>query len=105
MRALNRGLVQAVADPDAGVEALAAAEPALHRPSNRQRLLGTMQLEMGGVEGARLGLGDLDDARLARSVARIAAAKALPRAPAPGELFSRAFLPPLAERVRSLARA
>jgi hypothetical protein len=34
----------------------------------------------------------------------IAAAKDYPRRPAPGEIFDRRFLPPLAARVRSLAR-
>ena len=105
LHALNRGLVDTVADPAAAIDALAAADPALHRASNHQRLLGTLALEMAGAEGARLGLGDLDDARLARSVALIAQAQALPVVPAVAELFSRAFLPPLDQRVRHLARA
>ena len=103
LRALNRGLVDTVADPAAAIDALAAASPELHRPSNHQRLLGTLRLEMAGAEGAHLGLGELDDARLARSVALIAAAKALPAPPAVGDVFCRDFLPPLAQRVRSLA--
>lgn len=104
LRALNRGLVDTVADPVAAIDALALADPGLHRSSNHQRLLGTLALEMAGSEGARLGLGDLDDARLARSVALIAAQKQLPQPPSVGQLFDRRFLPPLAERVRSLAR-
>lgn len=103
LRALNRGLVETVADPAAAIDALAATEPGLHRQSNLQRLLGTLRLEMAHAEGARLGIGDLDDARLARGIALIAAQKRLPRVPAQGELFSRALLPPLLERVRSLA--
>lgn len=104
LQALNRGLVDTVADPAAAIDALAAAAPGLHRASNHQRLLGTLALEMAGADGARLGLGELDDARLARSVALIARTKGLPVVPAVGELFSRAFLPPLGQRVRSLAR-
>lgn len=103
LRALNRGLADTVADPEAAIAALAAAEPALHRESNLQRLLGTLRLEMAHPEGARLGLGELDEARLARGIALIAGVKQLPRVPAPAELFSRAFLPPPEARVRSLA--
>lgn len=103
LRALNRGLVDTVADPAAAIDALAAAEPALHRDSNLQRLLGTLRLEMAHPEGARLGIGELDEARLARGIALIAAVKELPRSPAPAELFSRNFLPPAEARVKTLA--
>ena len=102
LHALNRGLVDTVADPAAAIDALAAAAPDLHRASNHQRLLGTLGLEMAGAEGARLGLGELDDTRLARSAALIAQCKRLPHVPAPAELFCRDFLPPLSQRVRTL---
>ena len=102
LHALNRGLVDTVADPAAAIDALAAAAPDLHRASNHQRLLGTLALEMAGAEGARLGLGELDDTRLARSAALIARCKRLPHVPAPAELFCRDLLPPLGQRVRTL---
>lgn len=105
LRAFNRGLRATVEDPDAAIDALVKRNPAMNREANRRRLLGTLELEMGRAEGARLGIGDLDDARLDAGIGLIAETKGLPQRPAAADLFSRAFLPPLAERVRSLARA
>lgn len=105
LRALNRGLRDTVADPDAAIDALAQRNPAMNRDSNRRRLLGTLQLEMGRAEGAVLGIGDLDDARFDRGIELIVQTKQLPHRPAVGDLFSRAFLPSLDERVRNLVRA
>lgn len=110
LRALNRGLVDTVADPEAAINALAAyahkipGKPAMNMASNLRRLQGTLELEMGRAEGAVLGIGDLDDARFAAGIELIVETKKYPHRPAPADLFSRAFLPPLADRVRSLAR-
>jgi NitT/TauT family transport system substrate-binding protein len=49
-------------------------------------------------EVTRLGLGDLDDTRLQAAIKTVADAYALPRTPALDEVFSRAFLPPKADR-------
>jgi NitT/TauT family transport system substrate-binding protein len=104
VRAVNRGLVDAAADIDAGIEAVARRDPNIDRAANRARLAGTLGLEMSHPEGAVLGIGDLDDARLARSIELIVSAKGHPRRPATGEVFTREFLPPVTERLRSLAR-
>lgn len=104
VRAINRGIADTIADIDAGIDAVARRNPAIDRAANRARLAGTLALEMSHPEGARLGIGDLDDARLARAIALIVAAKRHPRTPAPDELFNRRFLPPLEKRVRTLAR-
>ncbi len=55
-------------------------------------------------EAARLGAGDLDDARLARAIAQVREAFELARAPEPREVFSRAFLPPREQRQIPAAR-
>lgn len=102
--AINRGLKVAIADPDAAVDAVARRNPAIDRKANRQRLLGTLALEMAHPDGGRHGIGDADDARLAEVARLVAGGKGLPRIPAPAEVFDRSFLPPLAERVTSLAR-
>ncbi len=104
LRALNRGLVDTVTDPQAAINALAKRNPAMNIASNLRRLLGTLELEMGRAEGAVLGIGDLDDARLAAGIDLIVDTKKYPNRPKPADLFSRAFLPPLADRVRNLAR-
>ena len=104
VRAINRGVRDTIADIDAAIDAVARRDPALDRAANRARLAGTLSLEMSHPEGAQLGIGDLDDARLERAIALIVAAKRHPRHPRAGELFSRHFLPPLSERARNLAR-
>jgi NitT/TauT family transport system substrate-binding protein len=105
LRALNRGLVDTVANPEAAVDALVKRKPAMNRASNLRRLLGTLELEMGRAEGAVLGIGDLDDARFASGIDLIVDTKRFAQRPKPSDLFSRAFLPPLSERVRNLSRA
>lgn len=104
LRAFNRGLVDTIADPDAAIDALIKRNPAMNRASNYRRLMGTLQLEMGRAEGGVLGIGDLDDARFARGIDLLVSTKNLPYHPTVQELFSRDFLPPINERVRSLVR-
>ncbi len=104
LRALNRGLVDTIADPAAAIDALAKRNPAINRESNLRRLLGTLQLEMSRAEGGVLGIGDLDDARFARGIDLLVSTKNLPRHPKASDLFSREFLPPLTDRVRNLVR-
>ena len=105
LRALNRGLVDTVADPQAAVDALARHAPRLTLEANLQRLTGTLQLEMAHPEGARLGIGELDTGRFERGIELIAGVKRLPHRPRAADLFDNRFLPPMAERLRSLARA
>jgi NitT/TauT family transport system substrate-binding protein len=110
LRALNRGLVDTVANPQAAINALAtyankvSGKPAMNIASNLRRLQGTLELEMGRAEGAVLGIGDLDDARFAGGIDLIVATKKYLHRPKPADLFSRAFLPPLSDRVRNLVR-
>ena len=104
-RAINRGVRDTIADIDAAIDAVARRDPAIDRGANRARLAGTLALEMSHPEGAHLGIGDLDLARLDRAIAVIVEAKRHPRRPRAAELFTRTFLPPLSERVRTLARA
>jgi NitT/TauT family transport system substrate-binding protein len=104
LRALNRGLQDTVADPEAAIDALIKRDPASPRGSNLRRLQGTLALEMGRAEGALLGIGELDDARLQRSIDLIVSTKGFGHTPTAHDVFSRNFLPPLHERVRSLAR-
>lgn len=103
VRAINRGLADTVRNPDDAIDTLVKRE-GVDRAINRTRLLGTLQGEMTHHEGARIGIGDMDDARLERLIKLIVQTKKLPRTPAVREIFDRSFLPPDAERIRSLAR-
>ena len=104
VRAVNRGLADTVADLDAAIDSVAASNPALRKDVDKPRLVGTLAIEMSHAEGARLGIGDVDDARLARGIALIATSRGLPRVPSANEIFTRVCLPPKSERITTLAR-
>lgn len=104
VHALNRGVADTVADPDAGIAALLRAAPSINAGIQHRRLLGTLAAEMADPEGARIGIGDVDDQRLARGLALLARTCGWPRTPQVQEVFSHAFLPPMDQRVTSLAR-
>ncbi len=102
LRAINKGLKDMIADYDAAVDAVARREPLINKPVEKERLIATLKDEMSHPEGKRLGLGDIDDGRFGKSIDIVAEAEGLPRKPAIDEIFSRAFLPPLADRVTTL---
>jgi NitT/TauT family transport system substrate-binding protein len=104
VQATNDGLADTVREPEAAIDALMRHAPGSDRAVNLRRLKGTLEIEMAHPEGARIGIGDMDDARLERLIAQIVKVKRLPRTPDVREVFDRSFLPPLAQRVRSLAR-
>ena len=59
-------------------------------------------LAAAGPEIAKLGLGNVDDARLKRSIDILVEANGLTRTPKEEEIFTRAFLPPAAELPKTL---
>lgn len=98
VRAIHKGLRDAIANPDAAIEALAKREPLINKDLEKRRLLYALKNVVFTPEVAAAGLGDVNDERLKRSVAQLAGVFDLPRQPAPSEVFDRRFLPPLAER-------
>lgn len=105
VRAFNRALADAIANPDLAIETLSKRKVTIAPEVNRTRLVGTFAAEMAHPEGARIGIGDMDDGRLGRLIDLVVEAKKLPRKPSVREVFDRSFLPPDAERIRTLARA
>jgi len=77
-------------------------EPLLKREVEKEKLLFTLRSDMSHPEIARLGLGDVDEARLRKAIGIVVEANQLPRSPAPAEVFDRGFLPPRAERPAKL---
>jgi NitT/TauT family transport system substrate-binding protein len=98
VRAVNKAVRDTVADPDAAIAALMKREPLLNAALEKRRLLYTLRTVMLTPEVAAAGLGDVNDARMARAVGQVKEAFELANAPAAGEVFDRRFLPPLAER-------
>lgn len=98
VRAIHRAVLDTIADPDAAIAALAKREPLLDVALEKRRLLYTLRTVMLTPSVAQAGIGDVDDARMGRAIAQLRTAFELPRAPAPGEVFDRRFLPPAAAR-------
>jgi NitT/TauT family transport system substrate-binding protein len=98
VRAVNKAVRDTVADPDAAIAALMKREPLLNQALEKRRLLYTLRTVMLTPEAATGGMGDVNDARMARAIGQVKEAFELANAPAAGEVFDRRFLPPLAER-------
>lgn len=103
VRAANRGLAATVNDPDAAIAELVRRDPTQRAEVERNRLQRTLYGDMGGAEGRRIGIGDIDTKRFTLAIRMMHDACRLPRTPAWTEVFSRDFLPPLLERVTTLA--
>ena len=98
VRAINRALKECVASPDAAIAVLTKVEPLINADIEKRRLTYVYDTLMATPEAGRLGIGDVDDARLGRAIAVIAESYELAKPPAPSRVFDRAFLPPAAER-------
>ncbi len=100
--AINHGLEDTLKDPDAAVAAVAKREPLIKAAVERERLDATLKDEMNHPEIAKIGLGNVDPARLKRSIDILVEADGLPRTPAVGEIFTPAFLPPTSDLPKKL---
>jgi len=102
VRAINKGVLDTLKDPDAAVAAVAKREPLIKVPVERERLDATLKEEMNHPEIAKIGLGNVDMARLKRSIGILVDANALPRTPTTAEVFTADFLPPVADLPKKL---
>ena len=99
VRAINKAMHEAIANPDAAIDLLAKKEALIKKDIEKQRLLYVTKTLIATSEAAELGVGDTKDARMTELIGVIAASFELPRKPAAADVFSRAFLPPKAERM------
>ena len=97
VRAINKGVIDTIKDPDAAVASVAKREALIKIPVERERLDATLREEMNHPEIAKIGLGNVDIARLKKSIGILVEAYALPRTPAVEEIFTPAFVPPIEE--------
>ena len=102
VRAINKGILDSIEDPEAGIYASARKDPTMNKVAELKRLEVTFRHEMSHPEGKKIGIGDVDDQRLTRAIQLMSTSKSLPRTPGIEEIFTRAFLPPVAERVTEL---
>ena len=100
--AINHGLEDALKDPDAAVAAVAKREPLINVKVERERLDATLKDEMNSPEIAKIGLGNVDTARLKRSIDILVNAEGLPRTPTIDEVWTSAFQPPVDDLPKKL---
>jgi NitT/TauT family transport system substrate-binding protein len=98
VRAINRAMKEVAADQAAGVDLVLAQEPLLNAETEARRLDFALSQHVLTDEVGEIGLGDIDDARMADAVAILVETYDLPRAPEAGEIFDRSFLPSLEDR-------
>jgi len=103
VRAVNRGLADAIANPDAAIDALVKREPLINRELEKRRLIYALRTVVLTPEAAESGVGDMTDARLKRSISQLSKAFELKREPDPAEIFDRRYLPPVDQRRFKLA--
>jgi NitT/TauT family transport system substrate-binding protein len=104
VRAINRALIEVAASPDAGISVLQNVEALLKPEIEKPRLLYFLEKQIITPETKALGIGDIDDKRMANAIATVADAYQLARKPAVEEVFDRSFLPPKAERELKMQR-
>jgi NitT/TauT family transport system substrate-binding protein len=98
VRAINRAFHEVRANPEPGMDAVMKREPLLKREVEKERLLQTIQYEVLSSEMKKIGIGDVDPERLKKGIDLLVENLKLPRTPSADEVFTRAFLPPRAER-------
>jgi NitT/TauT family transport system substrate-binding protein len=98
VRAVNRAAIEIGLATDKGIESVVAYDNLVKRDLELDRLTFSYENLIVSDEVEKLGLGDLDDARLTRSIDIVAEGYQLPSKPKAEQIFDRQFLPPLAER-------
>ena len=102
VRAINKGLIDSLKEPDASVASVAKREPLIKTGVERERFDATLQDEMNHPEIAKIGLGNADPERLKKSIDIMVEANGLPRTPTVAEIFTPAFLPPVDDLPKKL---
>jgi NitT/TauT family transport system substrate-binding protein len=102
VRALNKAVIDSLHDPSMAVAAVAKREPLLNPKVELERFDATLKDEMNHPEIAKIGLGNVDDARLKRAIDVLVSASQLPRTPKVEEIFTHQFLPATTDLPKTL---
>ncbi len=98
VRAVHRGYVAAMEDPQAAIDALMARDPLLNREIEVERYQYMVTRMIGQPDALEGGLGYYSEATIAQSISIIAAAEGLSHEITPSEVIDMSFLPPAEER-------
>jgi len=100
--AINHGIEDSLKDPAAAIDAVAKREPLINKTVERERFDATLRDEMDSPEIKKIGLGNVDKARLKKSIEILVEAQKLPRTPTVDEIYTDKFMPPVAELPKKL---
>ena len=98
VRATNRAMVEIGRDQNAGMAAAANFDNLINVPVEKRRLQFSFDKLIVSPEMKQIGIGDIVGERMTRAIGMVVEGYQLQRVPTAGEVFSRAFLPPRAER-------
>jgi NitT/TauT family transport system substrate-binding protein len=98
VRAVNKATMEVAANQDSSVEAILAFDNLVDPDLERARLEFALTKLMNAPEVTEIGMGDLVDERLTRSIEIVAKGYGLDRLPEASEIFNRSFLPPMETR-------
>jgi NitT/TauT family transport system substrate-binding protein len=98
VRATNKAMLEIAKDQAVGMKAVMAYDALVNEAIEKKRLQYSFSELIVSPEMKEIGVGDTKDARMASAIGIIVEGYQLPRTPKPEEIFSRAFLPPKAER-------
>ncbi len=98
VRAVNKATREIAGDSKAGIEAVMAYDNLAKEELELARMKFSYENLIVSPEVDKLGLGDVDNARLARSIDIVAEGYQLPAKPKPEQVFTRQFLPALEDR-------
>ncbi|MGH7784056.1 MAG: ABC transporter substrate-binding protein, partial [Candidatus Binatia bacterium] len=88
VRALNRAFVEVAADPDAAIALMKEKEPLLDAALERQRLIYAFKTHFISPETLEIGVGDVDESRMARAIRVIVESYQLPSTPPVSDIFN-----------------
>ena len=102
VRALNRAIIENAAAPDAAIALMMKTEPLMKAVLEKQRLLYTFKTHVVTPETDEIGVGDIKQDRMAKSIKLLVETYGLTGTPTVADVFDRAFLPPKDARALKL---
>ncbi len=98
VRATNKAMIEIAKDQNLGMKGVMAFDNLVNEAIEKRRMQYAYTQLIVSPEMKEIGIGDIKDDRMARAIAIVVEGYQLSRAPAVSEIYSRAFLPPKAER-------
>jgi NitT/TauT family transport system substrate-binding protein len=102
VRALNRAIIETAAAPDAAIAIMMKTEPLMNAALEKQRLIYAFKTHFVTPETDEIGVGDIKDERMAKSIKLLVETYGLASTPTAASVFDRSFLPPKDARVLKL---